>query len=79
MGENGERSERNWARRMKIEEVKKNLNKMVSYKEKTDVYMLTACILRKKDNAYFYEAELFDTKCGRSIVICKLDDVGVIE
>ena len=64
---------------MKIEEVKKNLNKMVGYGGKTGIYKLTACILRKNEDGLFYQAELFDTKCGNSLVICKLDDVEVIE
>ena len=64
---------------MKIEEVKRNLNKMVRYKDRADIYRLTACILRKGENGLFYQAELLDTKHGRSIVICKLDEVEGIE
>lgn len=63
---------------MKIEEVKKNLNKMVTYKERSDVYKLTGCILRKNKDGFFYEAELFDTISGNSVLICKLEEVGVI-
>lgn len=63
---------------MKIEEVKKNLGKAVKYKD-TDIYKLTACILRKGEEGLFYQAELFDTKHGNSVIVCKLEDVGVIE
>lgn len=61
---------------MEIKQVKSNLNKMVTYKGTKDVYKLTACILRKGENGYFYQAELQDTKHGNSIIICKLDDLG---
>ena len=64
---------------MIIEEVKKNLNKMVRYKEKEGVYKLTACILRKDKQECFYQAELLDMKHGNSTIICKLEDVGVLE
>ncbi len=64
---------------MKIEEVKRNLNKIVSYKDNAEIYRLTACILRKNENGFFYQAELLDTRHGRSLVICKLDEVEVVE
>lgn len=60
---------------MDIKDVKKNLNQMVIYKGKKDIYKLTACILRKNEQGYYYQAELFDTKCGNSVLICSLDDV----
>ena len=61
---------------MKIEEVKKNLNKKVVYKGMPSKYKLTACILRKKDNKYYYQAELLDIKHGRSLLICGLEDIA---
>ena len=63
---------------MVIDEVKKNLGKMVGYKGNTDTYKLTACILRKNDSGFFYQAEIFDTKCGNSVTICKLSDIEVL-
>ncbi len=60
---------------MQIEEVKKNLNKMVAYRGKQGIYRLTACILRKGANGFYYQAELYDTKSNNSVVICGLDDV----
>jgi hypothetical protein len=62
---------------MKIEEVKKNLNKMVRYGEKADIYKLIGCTLRKNDKGFYYEAELLDTKHGKSLLICKLEDIEV--
>ena len=60
---------------MKIEEVKRNLNKIVSFRE--GEYKLTGCILRKSDDrGYFYQAELFDIKNGNSIVIATLEEIN---
>ena len=60
---------------MEIKQVKINLNKMVVYKGTKDRYKLTACILRKGEKGYFYQAELQDVKSGKSIIYCKLDDL----
>ena len=48
---------------------------MVVYKGKPSTYKLTACIIRKKDNRYYCQAELLDIKHGNSILICGLDDI----
>ena len=64
---------------MKLEDVKKNLNKIVRYKDSTGIYRLTGCILRKKGTRYYHQAELTDEKHGKSLIICKLDEVGAIE
>lgn len=64
---------------MKLEDVKKSLGRMVSYKGVAGVYRLTACILRKADKTLFYQAELLDVRHGRSVIICKLEDVEVSE
>lgn len=61
---------------MKIEEVKKSLNKKVKYKG--IAYILTACILRKREREYFYQAEILDIKNGKSVIICKLEEIEVI-
>lgn len=48
---------------MKLEEVKRCLNKPVRYETAGGdrEYLLTGCILRKNDKGYFYQAELQDT------------------
>ena len=60
---------------MEIENVKKNLNQIVNYKGNVETYRLTACILRKGQSGLYYQAELTDTKHGKSLVICKLEDI----
>ena len=60
---------------MKIENLKKNLNKRVIYQDNAHGYILTAGVIRKNDTGYYYQAELTDTKHGKSVVICKLEDV----
>lgn len=62
---------------MTLEEVKSNMNKAVKYKDSTK-YKLSACILRKDKSGFFYQAELKDSKAN-SIVICKLEDIEVLE
>lgn len=64
---------------MKLEEVKRNLNRKVKYKGDTTRYKLTACIIRKNEEGCFYQAEIFDTVSGRSVLICKLAEIEVIE
>lgn len=63
---------------MKLEDVKRNLNKMVRYKDSAGIYKLTACILRKNESGFFYQAELLDTKSIHSVLICKLEDIEEI-
>lgn len=60
---------------MKIEDVKKNLNKAVTYKDNSNTYILTGCIIRKNQKGYYYQAEILDTVHGNSVIICSLDDV----
>lgn len=60
---------------MKLEEVKKNLNKLIVYKEKPNIYKLTSCIIRRGEKGYFYQAEILDTVHGKSVIICKLEDI----
>lgn len=62
---------------MKLEEVKRNLNKPVQYETAGGVreYLLTGCILRKNEKGYFYQAELQDTANRNSILICRLEMV----
>lgn len=60
---------------MKIEEVKRNLNKRVKYNGNTERYKLTACILRGNQGGFYYQAELLDTVHGASVIICRLEEV----
>ena len=62
---------------MELQEVKRNLNKMVTYKGKKGVYKMTACTLRKGKDGIYYTVELLDTKHGNSVLICNLNDVEV--
>ena len=68
---------------MKIEEVKRNLNKMVRYKDsKNNIdndYMLTGCIIRRDSKKGFYYQVELQEKDTRSIVIASLEDVHAIE
>lgn len=66
---------------MKIEEAKANLNKRVHFTAR-DVdadYIFTGCTIRKNENGFYYQAELEDLKNNRSILICRLEDVKLIE
>ena len=61
---------------MKLEEVKRNLNEMITFDEKKDIYKFTGCIIRKNENGeFYYQAELSDTKHGNSLLYCKLEDI----
>lgn len=68
---------------MDLKEVKRNLNKevrLVDRKSNIDsVYILTACILRKKDDEIFYTVELQDRKAKNSVLISGLDDIEEAE
>ncbi len=59
---------------MDIQAVKKNLNRSIVYKGVKDVYILTACIIRKNENGFFYQAEIKD-KNANSLIFCKLEDI----
>lgn len=47
---------------MDISEVKRNMNRMVRYRGRDDVYMLTGCMLRREigDGEFWYQVELAD-------------------
>ena len=60
---------------MDIQAVKKNLNCGVTYKGVKDVYILTACIIRKNETGFFYQAEIKDKKAN-SITFCRLEDIA---
>lgn len=61
---------------MTLQEVKMNMNRKVKYNG--NEYKLIGCMFRQseKTGEYFYQAELLDEQHGRSVVICKLEDVG---
>ena len=69
---------------MKIEEVKRNLNKKVHYKDSKNYldndYLFTGCIIRRDDKGnFYYQAELQSMNKSSSILICKLEDVQLLE
>ena len=65
---------------MTVQEVKRNLNKPVLltiprlYMENSK-FILTACIIRRGDKGFFYQAELQDVHNENSILICNLEDI----
>lgn len=58
-------------------DIRKTLNKKVLYKGSE--YLFTAAIIRKKENTEFYQAELLDLRSGNSVIICKLEEVEVLQ
>lgn len=61
-------------------EVKRNLNKIVSYGGKDDLYMLTGVVFRREINngPFYYTAELTDMKAG-NLIYDTLDKVNAID
>lgn len=69
---------------MDLKDVKRFMNKIVYYDTgqinidgcSVQDFYLTACILRKDSkNQFFYQAELKDTVCKRSVMIVPLEKV----
>ena len=60
---------------MTLAEIKENLNRNVSYNGHT--YKLNGCMIRKDEvtNAFKCQAELLDTTSGRSVIICRPEEV----
>lgn len=60
---------------MTLQEIKMNMNRSVIFRGSE--YKLVGCIFRQNDKTseYYYQAELLDLKCGRSVVVCRLEDV----
>lgn len=60
---------------MDIVDVKKNLNRKVSFRNAE--YVLTGCIIRKnkKSQQFFYQAELLDVVTNNSVMIAGLKEV----
>lgn len=63
---------------MTLQEVKMNMNRTVMFKG--GKYKLVGCMFRQneKTGEFYYQAELLDIKHGRSVVICKLEEVEEI-
>ena len=63
---------------MKIEEVKRCLNKTVIRGTGTGSlpYLFTGCILRKSDLGYYYQAELQDPDNENSVLVCRLEEIN---
>ncbi len=66
---------------MELADIKKNLNKRVRVKTVRNIdadYILTGCIIRKKENGeFFHQAEVQDLNNHRSVCIVRLEDVTV--
>lgn len=64
-------------------DIKRNLNKPVIFHESRyghdHKYILTGAIFRLGEDGFFYQAELTDTTCGKSIVICRLEDIEEVK
>ena len=60
---------------MTLQEVKMNMNRMVRFRG--GEYKLVGCMFRQneKSGEFYYQAELLDLQNGKSVVICKLEDV----
>lgn len=60
---------------MRIDEVKKSLNRKVTFRGAQ--YTLTGCIIRKdkKTNQFYYQAELQDTSTQLSLVFARLEEI----
>lgn len=68
---------------MKIEEVKRNLNKPVKLNNPKlyidgSEYTLTGCIIRKNDKGFYYQAELRDIRHENCTLICRLEEIEKI-
>ena len=61
---------------MEISEVKKCLNRKVTFRGAK--YTLTGCTIRKdkKTNQFYYQAELQDTATQKSLVYARLEDIN---
>lgn len=65
---------------MELAEVKQAMNRKVLYRpsgsESSIPYILTGCILRRReDGGFFYQAEILDTTSRNSMIICSLNDI----
>lgn len=60
---------------MTLQEVKMNMNRTVLFRGSE--YRLVGCMFRQNDKTgdFYYQAELLDLQNGRSVVICKLEEV----
>ena len=61
---------------MEVKSIKKAMAYGQKVKFKSRSYILTGCILRFGENAFYYQVELKDSKAD-SIIICRLEDVKV--
>lgn len=68
---------------MKPEEIKPNLNKKVRYKNShagiDAEYILSGALFRRNEKGFYYQAELQDLKNNKSILICNIEDVEVLQ
>ena len=64
---------------MEPHEVKRYLNKAVAASDGIRYKFTGATIRRDGGGAYWYQAELQDLRAERSVRICRLEDVAVLE
>lgn len=68
---------------MKATDIKRNLNKPVIFTESRygnkHKYILTGATIRLGEEGFFYQAELTDTVCGKSVIICRLDEIEEVK
>lgn len=58
---------------MELADVKRNLNKPVWYGG--NQYLLTGCILRRGEEGFYYQTELYEQQ-ARAVLICRLEDIS---
>ena len=58
---------------MDIQRVKFNLGKQVRWRGKP--YKLTACIMRVRNDGFYYQGELQDAKARSSLIIADLKEI----
>lgn len=58
---------------MELADVKRNMNKLVLYGG--NQYLLTGCILRRGEDGFYYQAELYEQQ-ARAVLMCRLEDIS---
>lgn len=61
------------------QEVKRAMNKIVLYKPENAKYKFTAYIFRAPQGKPIYQAELQDLSAEKSVLICRFEDIELLE
>lgn len=64
---------------MEIKAVKNSLGRIVLHKPSGIRYRFTAYIFRRHKTGFLYQAELEDLTAPRSVRVCKLEDIEILE